>query len=123
LILAALAAGVAAGTRDAAGEAVKDAYAALKRLVLNKLQGRPLAAAIVDQHEQAPDVWEKPLQSELADAAAGDDEELVRAAQRVLAAADPTGATAGKYNVTISGGRGIVVGDHATVTIRFEDRE
>jgi hypothetical protein len=121
LIVAALAAGAAAALKDAAAQTVKDAYAGLKSLIKRKIAGRPLAQDVIDGHEQAPEVWEKPLQDELKQAGVAEDEEVVRAAQRLLALIDPVGAQAGKYNVTITGGKGIVVGDHAHVEMTFED--
>jgi hypothetical protein len=50
-----------------------------------------------------------------------DDEAVVRAAQQLLALVDPNGARTGKYNVTISGGKGIVVGDYAHAEMTFND--
>lgn len=123
LILAALVAGAAAGAQDAAGRAVRDAYDGLRSLLERKLAGRAAGAAVLREHERAPDVWEKPLREELSESGAGQDEAIVRVAQRVLAAADPGGARSGKYNVTISGGKGIVVGDHVNVTMTFDDSD
>lgn len=121
LIVAALAAGASAALKDTAGEAVKDAYGALKTLLRRKLGNAPLAQQVIDKHAEAPEVWEKPLQQELATAQVADDEEVIRAAQELLARDDPDGARSGKYNVTITGGRGIVVGDHARVEMTIED--
>ena len=121
LIVAALAAGASAALRDTAASAVKDAYAGLKSLLKRKLGDRPLAQDVIDKHEESPDVWEKPLEDELGKAGVADDEEIVKAAQALLAQVDPDGAARGKYNVTISGGKGIVVGDHATVSQKFEN--
>ena len=39
----------------------------------------------------------------------------------MLKQADPAGARAGKYDVRITGGKGIVVGDAANVTMTFND--
>ena len=123
LIVAALAAGVSTSLKDTAGEAIKDAYAGLKALLKRKAGDQQLAQSVLDKHEQAPEVWQKPLEHELRDAGAGDDEQIVRAAQKLLELADPDGARAGKYNVTITGGKGIVVGDRATVTMNFDDTD
>jgi hypothetical protein len=121
LIVAALAAGASAALKDTAGQAVRDAYVGLKALVKRRVAEKPLAQEVIDKHGEAPEVWEKPLREELAAADVADDEELVRAAQKVLAIVDPSGAQAGKYNVTIAGGKGVVVGDHAQVHMTFED--
>jgi hypothetical protein len=121
LIVAALATGASAALKDTAGQAVKDAYGGLKSLLKRKVADEPLAPEVIDKHAAEPEVWEKPLQAELARSGAADDEEIVRSAQQLLALVDPVGAQAGKYDVTISGGKGIVVGDHARVEMTFEN--
>jgi hypothetical protein len=121
LIVAALAAGASAALKDTATEAIKDAYNGLKSLLKRKLGNEPAAQVAIDEHEKAPGVWEKPLESELGKSGVADNEEVVRSAQELLALVDPVGAQRGKYNVTVSGGKGIVVGDHAHVEMTFED--
>ncbi|SRR6266566_5203509 len=122
LIVTALTAGASAALKGAAEQAVKDAYGGLKSLLKRKFGGKPVAES-VDQHEKAPEAWKQPLEQQLRDVGAGDDEEIIRAAQKVLAQTDPEGARAGKYNVTVSGGKGVVVGDRNTVTMTFEDKD
>jgi hypothetical protein len=121
LIIAALAAGAIAGVKDTAGQAVKDAYAGLNGLLRRRFTGNRQAEAALDQSERQPDADQALLAQHLRAAGAGDDEELIRAAQAVLEKADPAGARAGKYNVRITGGKGIVVGDSANVTMTFND--
>lgn len=121
LIVAALAAGASAALKDTAAEAVKDAYNGLKSLLKRKLGDKPAAQVVIDKHEESPDVWEKPLEDEIKQSGIADDEEVVKAAQKLMELVDPDGARAGKYNVNISGGKGIVVGDHAQVKMTFEN--
>lgn len=121
LIVAALAAGASTALKDTAGEAVKDAYNGLKSLLKRKLGDTPAAQEAIDKHAEEPEVWEKPLESELGKSGVAEDEEIVAAAQEVMKLADPEGAQAGKYNVTVSGGKGVVVGDHAKVEMTFEN--
>jgi hypothetical protein len=121
LIVAALAAGASAAVKDTAGQAVKDAYSGLKALVKRRLGSSEMAQEVVERHEQSPEVWEKPLEEELGKAGLADDEEVIRLAQELMAKQDPSGAAAGKYNVTISGGKGITIGDHAHVEMTFEN--
>lgn len=121
MIVAALAAGASAAVKDTAGQAVKEGYAALKALVKRKFGGKQTAEAVLENHEAEPEVWGRPLEKELADAGADQDEELVLKAKELLALADPGGTAAGKYNVAISGGKGIYVGDKGTVTMNFGD--
>jgi hypothetical protein len=121
LIIAALAAGAIAGTKDTAGQAIKDAYAGLKTLIRRRLGGNREAEAALDQSERQPADDHERLAQHLRAADAGSDEQLIKAAQAVLQKVDPAGAKAGKYNVKISGGKGVVVGDGANVTMNFSD--
>ena len=121
LIVAALAAGASAALKDTAGEAVKDAYAGLKSLLKRKLGDKQAAQIAIDKHEEAPEVWEKPLEAELKESGVADDEEIVAAAQQMMKLTDPEGSQSGKYNVVISGGQGATVGDHNVVHQTYGD--
>lgn len=121
LIIAALAAGAAASAKETAGEAVKDAYAGLRALIRRRFAGNTGAEAALDQVERQPASDHAEVAQHLAAAGAAGDEEVLRAARALLERVDPTGARAGKYDVHISGGKGIVVGDSATVTMTFND--
>jgi len=121
LIIAALAAGAMAGVRDTAGQAVKDAYTGLKALVRRRFAGNREAETALAQSERQPESDQPQLAQHLQALGAADDEELIRAAQALLKQADPAGARAGKYDVRITGGKGIVVGDGATVTMTFNE--
>lgn len=123
LIMAALAAGAVAGVKDAAGQAVKEAYGGLKALIRRRFADNPEAEAALGQSERQPESDQTLLAQHLQAAGAADDEELIRAAQALLRQADPAGARAGKYDVRITGGKGIVVGDRATVTMNFNDSD
>jgi hypothetical protein len=63
---------------------VKDAYAGLKALVKRRLGGRPGAELVLARHEQAPETWQAPLMSELADAGADRDRDLIAMAKALL---------------------------------------
>ena len=102
LILAALVAGAAAGMKDTASSAIKDAYNGIKGLVKRKLAGRPDGELVLDRHEQDPQVWDKPLAQELTAVDAGADPELVSAAQALMQLVDAAGSAAGKYQVVAS---------------------
>src|SRR6187551_3535730 len=121
LIVAALAAGASTALKDTAGEAVKDAYNGLKSLLKRKLGDKQAAQVAIDKHEEAPEVWEKPLEAEIKESGVADDEEVVKAAQEVMKLADPQGSQAGKYNVVIHGGKGIAIGDAQHVEMTFEN--
>jgi hypothetical protein len=115
LILAALAAGAAAGAKDTAKAAVADAYGALKNLLHRRLTGRDQAQQALEATETELGVWQtrrdEELAGDLADSGADHDAEVLAAATRLLEAADPDGVGTGKYRVEVSGGQGVQVGD------------
>src|SRR3954454_9760425 len=94
LIVAALAAGAGAGVRDTAAQAVKDAYAGLKALVLRRVKDTPAGEMAVVEHEKDPDTWSAPLAKTLTTTGADRDPELIASAQRLLELLDPAGAKA-----------------------------
>lgn len=114
LILTALAAGAGLGLKDTASSAVTDAYNGLKALVRRKLADRPRGELVLAGHEEAPEVWDKPLAGELTAAGAAQDQDLVSAAQALMALVDAAGSAAGKYQVVVHGSQGVQIGDHNT---------
>jgi hypothetical protein len=107
LILAALAAGAAAGLGDTATQAVKDGYAALKGLIKKRFAGSPKAEETLAEHEADPDTWEKPLAKQLEATGADQDPEIRRVAEQVVEAAEAAGIKT-KYHVEVAGDVGIV---------------
>lgn len=112
LVTTALTAGVAAGSRDVATSAVRDAYAGLRSLVQRCLAGRHAGEVALAEHERDPAAWQAPLQAQLRDADAGNDADLAGAAQALMALLDAAGTRAGKYVVSTHGAQGVQVGDH-----------
>ena len=119
VVLAALAAGATAATKDTASQAVKDAYAGLKALVKKRFEKKPQAEMALAEYEKDTATWEKPLQKSLVETGADQDKVIVRQAQQVLKLINPQQASQGKYNVQIGEGKGIVIGDHAQVEQHF----
>jgi hypothetical protein len=115
LIVTALISGASAAAQETAGNVVKDAYAGLRRLISERF-GRGKEP----KELEAPEENRPALTEQLKRIGADGDEDLVRAAQEVMKQTDPEGARAGIYNVTISGGKGIVVGSYSNVTMNFE---
>src|SRR6266516_567632 len=111
LIATALAAGAALGVKETASSAMKDAYGGLKALVKRRLAGRPEAELVLARHENAPELYRTSLISELAEAGADRDLDLVAAAQALMNMVDDAGARAGKYKVGVRGAQGIQIGD------------
>ena len=123
LILSALAAGASAAATDTASQAVKDAYGGLKDLIRRRFAGKPEAELALEKHEEKPAVWGEPLKDGLATSGADRDEEIVRAAQGLMALVDPQRAAAGVYDVRIAGNvYGFFQRNDGQVTINAGDR-
>lgn len=123
LIITALATGTSAGTiealKDDAKDAVKEAYAKLRGLAKKRIAGRPDAELALARHEGAPHKWESVLASELGEAGAAADPDLVAAAKALMELVDEVGASSGKFNVTIRDSKGAQVGDGNFQVNRF----
>jgi len=123
LILTALAAGGTALAKGVLSEAGKEAYKSLKGLTRRRLTGRREAEMALAKYEEKPEVWEAPLKDALVETAADRDEEIITAAQQLMAVVNPQQAAMGGYNVQIAGDvQGFVQGDHAEVTMKFDNR-
>jgi hypothetical protein len=122
LILLALAAGAATGLQDTAATAVKDAYSAFKSLIRSRFGHHD---QVVEQQlaaiDQKPDTDPAPLAARLQTIDAGNDSELVRAAEALLQQADPDGKWRLQFNTSISQSKGIVVNNSGAVTMNFND--
>ena len=115
-ILAALTAGVASGAGETASSAVKDGYRALRALLTKRFAGDSKAQETLADHEGDPDTYERPLAKHLRESGAYQDPEIMAAVEAVLRAAHEAGVTT-KYNVTVTGGKVGIIGDHGNVTI------
>ena len=114
LIVGALAAGALKGAGESATTLVKDAYTALKSAVAARFAERQVAVEVLDQHEEDPDTYEKPLAKKLQQADAADDPRIIELAQALLRLMDDEGSRTGKYAVDARGARGMQIGDHGT---------
>lgn len=119
IIVAALVAGATTGATNVSTDAISDAYKGLKGLIRRAFgdKGDTEAERLVD--EDNPKANETALRSKLAEQQVDRDEEILRAAKNVLAKADPEGYKSGRYNVTVSGGQGVQVGNQNTQTNTF----
>ncbi len=122
LIVTALAAGAASVLQDGTAAAVKHAYARLRALVERRFAGLPKGELVLAEHETAPQTWEAPLAAELSAAGAGEDYDLVAAAQALMSLVDEAGSRSGKYAVVVRDSQGVQVGDHNTQTNTFGSR-
>lgn len=115
LIVTALATGASAGALDVLKDDVKDrakaAYEKLHGLVSRRFRGNPGAEVILSEHQADPETYSAPLAKKLTAAGAGADAELVAAARALMELVDQSGAASGKYNVTVTDSKGVMVGD------------
>jgi hypothetical protein len=125
LILTALAAGASAGAidelKDEAKEKAKAAYGKLRDLVTRRFReaGTPNAEGTLADYEDDPETYEKGLSKKLTAAGADNDTDILAAAEALLDLVGQQSSTAGKYNVTITGSKGVQFGDHNTQTNTF----
>jgi RIP homotypic interaction motif len=120
LVVTALAAGAAAALQDGAKSAIKAGYARLRELAKKRFKNPADGEFLLQKHEAAPDTWQDPLAAELAEAGAGNDGDLLAAAQELMKLLDTAGSQAGKYVVSVQDSHGIQVGDHNTQTNYFK---
>ncbi len=120
VILSAVVTGAATALKPTAEQAVKDAYAGLKRLIVNRYGDKADVSSAVEKVEAKPESEGRQLtlKEELTDAGADQDEELVQLAQALLEALKSTAegrAAVSKYQVDVAGGQVGVVGDQTHV--------
>jgi len=115
MILTALVAGAAAGATEAAGQAVKDGYAALKSLFVSKLGGKAEVEDALERVEKKPDseARQAVLKEELETAEAQKDDELIKQAEAFLKLLEEKGVGPGATQVTVIGSGAAAVGKGA----------
>jgi hypothetical protein len=135
MIVAAVTTGAALGLKPTAEQAIKDAYAGLKHLIVDRYGEQGEVGEAVEKVETKRDAdWPKEmLREELESTAAAQDDELLRAAQALLKAAESesdvsVNVTANDHSVAVGGdvgggvtnihGDGNVVGDHGESNVR-----
>jgi hypothetical protein len=86
-ILAAIAAGATTGIADTAKNAIGDVYAGLKELLRRKFNGESKILEAVDRLEADPESagWKETVGKEATKAGANQDQDLIAAAEAVLA--------------------------------------
>lgn len=111
---------LAVGVKATIGDAVKDTYNGLKTLIQRKFSDKAEANMALNKYEEKPEVWKAPLEDSLKEAAAEKDEEIIKAAQKLLEQAKPEEAAEGKFKVIFQGTVEKIgaVGDNAKVDMR-----
>ncbi|BCL26832.1 hypothetical protein GCM10017557_16910 [Streptomyces aurantiacus] len=111
--------GAAKGSGEVASSAVMDSYNGFREALRRRLAGRRPAQAAVEEYTEDPDNWRPALETYLQQADVQKDDALLASASAVLSAADPDGASRGKYAVQIYGAQGVQVGDRNTQTNNY----
>jgi hypothetical protein len=119
LIVAALAAGALKGAGETASAAVKDTYEALRAAVVARFADKQVPVAVLAEHEDDPETYEKPLAKRIQQADAGRDPRIVALAQELMRLMDADGARSGKYTMDVRGAQGVQVGNGNTQTNTF----
>lgn len=124
LIVTAVVTGAALALKPVTEQAVKDAYAGLKRLIVDRYGDKGDVAQAVASVENKPESEGRKvtLKEELADAGADQDERLLQAAKELLEKADSEGAKAGRYTVTVTASRhSVAVGGNVGESVTIID--
>ncbi len=117
-IVATLAAGAIAATKDTASQAIKDAYAGLKALIQRRFANKPEGQTALEQHEQKPQVWEAPLADALKEVGADQDQDIIGAVQHLknlLSEADSSAVAPGSRAMVAGGNISDVAYDQGRV--------
>jgi hypothetical protein len=106
LIIAALAAGVT----ETGKLAVKDAYESLKSLILKRFADKNVSEGemVMERHQEKPGTWEEPLKELLVEAEVTKSNEIIEAAQKLMAIAKPQQTQMGKFNIQ---GQNVTIGN------------
>jgi hypothetical protein len=107
-----IATAIAAAVANLGATAVKDAYAGLKALLVRKFGPESRVAEAIDGVEAKPESEGRKtvLAEELAASRAGEDEEIVRAANTLAAAVEANGGPAVSVQQTVHGDRNVFSG-------------
>ncbi|MGH3869718.1 MAG: hypothetical protein ACRDQ4_27180 [Pseudonocardiaceae bacterium] len=124
IVVTALVAGATAGVSTTASTAVQDAYKALCGVVRSRLAagrgGRGADTEVLDVYLQDPVGQQSRLVDALTAAGAGQDGDLLEAAERVVALTRLDNKhLISRYTVDLREARGVIVGDEATQTNMF----
>ena len=109
VVMGALVAGGAQGLQDTASAAVQDAYARLRGLVAERLQGGRRAEAVIDGAIEDPERGRTVLEAALQESGGLNDPAVVEAALHLMELLNPAGAGPEQYSVSINNSSGLQV--------------
>jgi hypothetical protein len=115
IIATAVVAGAAAASKDVAAQAVRDAYAGLKALIVRRFGGEADVEDAVQGVEKKPesDAREAVLKEELEGAGADQDAEVLKQAQALLELLEKHNELPAAYQATVYGSGAIAQGPGA----------
>ncbi|KMS71093.1 hypothetical protein ACM01_28650 [Streptomyces viridochromogenes] len=120
LVVAALAAGAAAGLTDTTSSAIRDAYAGLRESVRGRLAtGSEDGVRILEASEAEPTMWQDRLGELLSVAGVDQDEEILASARSLLQDMDGVDPQGGPRFVDAREAKGVQIGSHNTQTNTF----
>jgi hypothetical protein len=111
LIVTALVAGAAAGAKDTATAAIKEAYATFKSMIKKRLSG-DFAAEVVEKHEKSPEAYASALKEEITAAGLDKDSDVLAAAQALVDGAEAAGVEVKKISQIASGSQNVQTADN-----------
>ena len=114
LIIAALSNGARSGLQQSASSAVKSTYDSLRALAEKRLSSSKDGALVLSHHENAPEIWQSALASELRKAGAGRDADLLATAAALIRLIDEAGYGTGLQR---SKSTGIFLGNSSGVVV------
>jgi hypothetical protein len=88
-----------AGLKDVSTQAVKDAYAGLKSLIIRRFKDRenPAGETAIKKFEEKPEAWQAALEDSLKEIQIQNDSEIIKAAQKLAQLAAPEQFSQGKF--------------------------
>lgn len=116
-ILAALQTGGLFVGEKMAEEAVKDSYAALKKLLMARVRNEDEKAALLPSPDLPLDEWQTRATEILKRIDASNDVPLVNAAHKLLAQVNQTQNSTGKFNLQAKNVGTVIQGDHSHVVV------
>lgn len=124
LVVAAFVAGLSSGVTEVAKVTVMDTYKAFKERLAIKTAVSDDAKDALEKVEKEPQSKARQdfLKEELVKLRVDNDQQLIEMAKTLLEQFEQLGTKSGKYNISISTGEGIIIGDGSQVTQYFGNK-
>jgi hypothetical protein len=123
IILAALKAGSMFVGEKIAGEAVKDSYTTLKKLLSSRLKSDEEKQALIQNPDLALDAWQVGATQILERMDAQNDLAIINTAQKLLTQVNQSQTSTGKFNLQANTVGTVIQGDHSTIILPGTDRK